>query len=502
MKGSADVKRIIIIPLIVLLIVSTSISVLALPNNVVTLEIPIDLSLSWYNNNTHSVFWETYNLYYISVNNDFVRNFLTGNIYFHFWDNWYDDRVGSNNVSAELFSLKYGLTVPGDCDIVIALPSSSVLLSRTDFIASGSSGVNLLVDGSAVSFTKLYTENYTDIAYRLKLWLNSVVTGGENQDLRAYMWDGTTATNGMDGTVAGSTFTIPMTFYSVSDIDVDSIVTIEAGYNGMYKLYSDLAGKYYRGLPFGLFVTDYEALDLFGSWYDPSLPFLDNVSSINTTLKVALEGTSSIYEKIFFSNYAQYQLDSLANSSNLSYMDEVNLMASQLDIVLDTMSDVNSDLGDYRVALNEFSDIYVEALRTAETPEQGEYITSVYKAKQEELYQRAIINANMRLTEVVTAEDINAVRDLNSIDKEFFSELSLQRLQDVVYYQDWFNLASNTDAMIYRSVIEWFFKDASFNYWLIIPMTFGIVSVLLGTTIRFSSKIFVHSHRDNLSRKD
>lgn len=495
MKGSAIVKRIIIIPLIMLLICSTSFTVFSVPQNVITLEVPISLHLRFRDLDDNTVDWDNFTLWYYSVNNDFVKPFKTGEVYFHFWEQFIDERVSSSTSNIRFddrFSLTYSLTMPGECDLVVALPSTVTVLSRTDFsYTKASYGVNVLINGNSVIVNKLYTENYTNLAYRLKLWLNTGIDNITNQDLRAYMWDAGTATDGRDGTVEGSTFTIPMTYYSFSDLKFGDVITIETGSNSYYNL-SHL-GVPTPGMPLGIFVTSYDPFSIYDSWTDPDLSYSDNVNTISSTLKALLEGANTVDEKIFFTGLAQYQLENFVVSSNCDFVDNGIIFSNELDSVL---SDFNSFNIDYITALEDFSDLYISSLEEAETIEQGNYITSIYQIKQQALQQFALKHASDRLNAVVTDDDREFMDNYYASEDALLSQLSLQRLEDTITYQEWFNIASDSESLVFKSIYDWFFTDSSFRYWLVVPMTFVIVSILLGTTIRMSGRFIRNSDRN------
>lgn len=482
-------KRIIIIPLIVLLIVGTSFSVSAVPQNVVSLKIPVEMQVLWENTyitDIFEVFYKTTNL--PDIDPDYKENLsslTTGNFYFHFWEyirNQSDTGSIPYGDPSKYFGLRYNLNMPASGDVVIAVPSVCPLYSVSNYDFENSSDVNLLLNGSTVDFELLYTESVNEVAYRLLLTYDPTSVAGVavNNTLSAdyYNSDGSSTELPED-----SIYSIEMSFYSISDIPVDSTLTLECGYHSLYSPTDE-----YYGMPLGIFVTNYEPVDLFGSWTNPDMSFVNNVDQINTILKMALDESTNIAEKQFFSSYASYQLDSLLAASDADYMENAVALNSKLDNIIETMNSTSSNFNGYRAALDQFSDAYIEALASAETPEQGDYITAVYQAKQDQLYNYAVINSNRVLHRVVNNEDINEIRDLNDAEEEMFSQLNLQKLEDVVSYQTWFNLMSSAEAMTYRSIFDFFLYDAAWKYWIVVPMTFLIVSALLGTAIRVAGR--------------
>lgn len=152
------------------------------------------------------------------------------------------------------------------------------------------------------------------------------------------------------------------------------------------------------------------------------------------------------------------------------------------------MNNSAANVNGYRTALDQFSTAYVEALKTAETPEQGDYITTIYQIKQQQLTNQAVINSTHAVQRVIKQEDLDSVTELDQLEESMFSELTVQRLQDTLDYNLWFNRLDVAEAMTYRAIFDYFLNEAAWAYWIVVPMTFLIVSALLGTVIRVAGR--------------
>lgn len=453
-------KRVITILLLTLLLCSTSFPVFALPTNEITVQIPVNM-IAYFEANGNII---QENLWYYAVNNEDVTPLTTGNIYFHAWNILEDNNVYPFEYG-RIQQLQYSISLPGSGDVVIALPSNSVAISKPEQDMTVTQGINILLNGEKVTFTDLYTEIISSTVYECNYFFGP-------GDLRVY-----------DSGVQS----LDMTYYLISGLSYGDTLTVKVGFYGLTKFYNDgvLIG---RSLPFGAFVSNFEDIDVFGSWIDPSASFSQNLDNISNILQYAVDHTNYIDEKTFFVNYANYQLSSLSASSDANYVQQGAILNSKLDNIISSMNNSAANVNGYRNALDQFSTAYVEALKTAETPEQGDYITTIYQIKQQQLTNQAVINSTHAVQRVIKQEDLDAVTELDQLEDSMFSELSLQKLEDTITYKTWFNLLDSYESMTYRSIFDFFLYDAAWQYWIVIPMTFLIVSALLGTVIRVVSR--------------
>lgn len=265
-------KRVITILLLTLLLCSTSFPVFALPTNEITVQIPVNM-IAYFEANGNII--QDY-LWYYSVNNDDVSPLTTGNIYYHAWNILEDNNVYPFEYG-QIQQLQYSISLPGSGDVVIALPSNFVAISKPEYDMTLTRGINILLNGERVTFSSLYSETISSTVYECNYFFGP-------GDLRVY-------DNGVQS--------ISMSYYLVSGLSYGDTLTVKAGYHGLTDFYDSdnvLIGK---SLPFGAFVSNFEGIDVFGSWIDPSASFSQNLDNISNTLQYAVDHTNYIDEKTF-----------------------------------------------------------------------------------------------------------------------------------------------------------------------------------------------------------
>lgn len=215
-------------------------------------------------------------------------------------------------------------------------------------------------------------------------------------------------------------------------------------------------------------------------WFSSDADLTTNMESITDTLDAAIASAGTIFEQIFYAVYASYQLEQIVFVSDQHNVQQTKVFNTSLDNVI---SNFDSGATDYPTSLDQMSVNYKTALETAETPEQGNYITAVYQAKQQELLGKAMQDAGEKVKEVITDEDLNDLDEYTKLESELLDQLDIQQLEDTLDYKIWLNLLPYDEAMTYRTIFDFFVNDAVWRWWILIPFMFIIVSIILGTGV-------------------
>lgn len=240
------------------------------------------------------------------------------------------------------------------------------------------------------------------------------------------------------------------------------------------------------GCAYGVYVTELDpgGGSYFDFWFDPNGPFDQQLDVITNTLKDAIASTDLRDLMTFYTIFAQYQLDYALQLSDNRFVTSVRAFSDDLD---STISDfLNQDI-DYSSALSDMSDSFVEALKTAETPEQGNYITNVYGVKQQHLHEVALTQAQARLESAISDEELAEADEYYNREEDLLGQFNIQQMEDLVNYQEWFNLLNAGESDVYKSIFDWFFNTSSFRFFIVVPVMMGLVSIVLATTIRHRS---------------
>lgn len=225
---------------------------------------------------------------------------------------------------------------------------------------------------------------------------------------------------------------------------------------------------------------------LLDPWYDPNASLSDNIDRINDTLDQAIKSATSTDAAIFYTNFANYQLDVVGRLSDEKIVTSTAQMADTMDTIIKDFNDPEKDI-EYSAALGDLSDEYVDTLSAAESPEQGQYVTAVYVAKQQELTQYAIMQAGERVKGVISSEEIETMDDYYAAEDEIYSMLNIQALEDLIAYRNWATVMPQEEVVVYKLIYERLL-NGSYAQFILVPFMFGIVAIILGTGLRSVSR--------------
>lgn len=217
---------------------------------------------------------------------------------------------------------------------------------------------------------------------------------------------------------------------------------------------------------------------LLDSWIDPNASFSENVSNIQSTLNSAVAGSDDPDVQTFYAIYANYQLSLLNKSNDVNFSNTVSNINNSFSQVYDGY--VSGNLT-YSQALDNLSNDYVSSLSSVQSPEQGSYLTAVYQAKQTQLHYKAVQLAGEVIKDAITDEEMDRANQYYEAEEELIAKYEIQKLQDTVDLGEWINLLSNSESITYRTIFNWFLNDSAFKFWLVLPLTLTVVSILLHT---------------------
>lgn len=259
---------------------------------------------------------------------------------------------------------------------------------------------------------------------------------------------------------------------------------------GVYKFKSP--DPYYTGIDgtwtqpstfWGFFVNEeYADFDYFDIWYNPDDPLQVQLDSINEVLLRGLESATNIDYEHFYTTFATYQLQSVIAQAEFEDQTVVNGFNDTVsDIVTNYASSGSVD--SFVDSLTALSSAYTDVLSDCQTIEGGKYASGIYQARQQQLFIYAQLKAGEKLDSAISDDELQRADDYYALERELLAEISLQDMQDMIDYQTWLNLMQSSDRLVLKSIYDWFFTDSVFKFWLVIPITLCFVTLLLNTRI-------------------
>lgn len=240
--------------------------------------------------------------------------------------------------------------------------------------------------------------------------------------------------------------------------------------------------------PFGFFVNDkYADFDYFDLWYSQDDPLEVQIDSINEVLQRGLDSATNIDYEHFYTTFATYQLQSVIAQAEFKDIDVVNGFSDTVSGIVTDFA-ISGSVDDFVDSLTALSSAYTDVLSDCQTIEGGKYASGIYQARQQQLLIHAQLKAGEKLDSAISNDELQRADDYYAAEDEILSHFDLQQMTDLISYQQWLNLLEIDDAYQYRSIFNWFIDDSAFALFIVVPISLTLVAIILGTAITFGGR--------------
>lgn len=316
---------------------------------------------------------------------------------------------------------------------------------------------------------------------------------------------------------AGQSFTSEDRPYGGSNIIYDSdydTVSVSQITSSLTKM--DVYYNAYISVPAGSYNLDWEAIytdtnpadsDFYIGVYavegvDPNAPdwssdpvggfehgyydFEEALNQLITNMENILDYSMNYEYNNFYVNYTSTQIEILKSKSDIKYNSVVSSFDENAESIIQEYEDSGSvDPSPY---IDELSMFFTDSLSQAVTSEQGTYLSSIFQNLLAKLQLAFDFNYKKELDEVVSDEEIETnhtkldhVSMLEVFEKDARELFQQSEYENILNFLDWLDALG--DASNYRNIFNFFFNDSGYiKYFLTIPLSLVLVSLVLGTT--------------------
>lgn len=289
----------------------------------------------------------------------------------------------------------------------------------------------------------------------------------------------------------GST-SVSTTSITVSSVDVEyhCFYNVPAGnYNFSFTYqFSDPTGDPLTySYPVGVFFVSLD-FDPVGDFISGKVDFNTAITEINNYIDTTIDNAlASDSEKLFAINYAHYMLDSLVLQSDIKYN---SVVRDFNDDSVSIIEEFTSGVKDVQSSIQDLQMVYFDALSQSVTAEQGAFVSSVYSTALAQLQLEWDRQYKEELDSIISDEDLSDMDYVKSdIDDYAAAESELVDMFDIAEFEGQLQFGVWTDNLgsdyvQYKAIFDRIF-DSSDNptaFFLIVPLSFALVSILLATT--------------------
>lgn len=198
--------------------------------------------------------------------------------------------------------------------------------------------------------------------------------------------------------------------------------------------------------------------------YRQSLPD----DSVDLSILYELEYQSSV-------EYLMSQVD----SEYVKFLAFSSLMTSEMLI------DLANGLVDYNEFMSKLGQITSNASNFCSTVDQYTALNGVLQNTLAMAEQIERIKAKQNLEDAISNGDVEQIQQYYDAEQELISAFDQAKFQAQLDFDTWFTLLPPTETIEYKKIFDYILNDSPIKNYIMIPVSMGLVTILLGTGIRF-----------------
>lgn len=227
---------------------------------------------------------------------------------------------------------------------------------------------------------------------------------------------------------------------------------------------------------------------------DSFVSSLDNVASSG----ISVVGLSTVLQDLW--EYRQSQSGDSVELSilrELEYQSSVEYLLSQVDTkyvgflatfyrdATNLYSSLLSGQIDYLDFLFNTSILVSQAPNYCATVEQFQVASTMLQNFYTAAEQLERIKAKENLEQAISDGDIDEIQQYYDAELELISAFDQAKFKAQLDFDTWFTLLPPTETIEYKKIFDYILNDSPIKNYIMIPVSMGLVTILLGTGIRF-----------------
>lgn len=267
----------------------------------------------------------------------------------------------------------------------------------------------------------------------------------------------------------------------------------------------------YRGVPAGTYRIELDFYEnsntnpvCFGIYGDtrPSMTgyvdaYINSLDDVAST-GIPADGLSTVLQDLW--DLRQSNTGDTFESSvlrELEYQSSVEYLLSQVDtkyvgylaniynIALSLYSQLFSGNLSYDVFLAETSNLASQASSFCSTVEQFQALSTILQNLYTAAEQIERIKAKANLEQAISDGDVQEIQQYYDAEQELISAFDQAKFQAQLDFDTWFALLPSDQTIEYKKFYDYILNDSPIKNFIMIPVSMGLVTILLGTGIRF-----------------
>ena len=177
----------------------------------------------------------------------------------------------------------------------------------------------------------------------------------------------------------------------------------------------------------------------------------------------------------------QNNLAKLNNAASTVAAAKSNQLDGKMESVINSFASGDVTL---KYAMDTMQTDFSDALSGAQTVDEAQAVTAVYQANLKQLELQSQFQLMEGLDGVLSDEEVQKSDDYYAAEEELVNAFDVAEFESQLQFDNWFLHLNQTEVFNYKRFFDYLLNDSNIRYFIIIPLTMGLVSIIMGTTMR------------------
>lgn len=227
--------------------------------------------------------------------------------------------------------------------------------------------------------------------------------------------------------------------------------------------------------------------------------YLDDITNTIDLHGISVVSLTDILQELW--EYRQSLPDDTVDLSilyELEYQSSVEYLMSQVDseyvkflaysslMTSDMLIDLSSGLLDYNEFIFTLTQVSSNASNFCSTVDQYTALNGVLQNALAMAEQIERIKAKQNLEQAISDGDVDQIQQYYDAEQELISAFDQAKFQAQLDFETWFTLLPPTETIEYKKIFDYILNESPIKEFIMVPVSMGLVCILLGTGIRFA----------------
>lgn len=209
---------------------------------------------------------------------------------------------------------------------------------------------------------------------------------------------------------------------------------------------------------------------------------IDQIMDVYESTKIGDFGAlADVHERMINAVELTNTLEQLNMAMSTAAAQNASALSSKMGSTVDKFANGEINLSN---AMSSLSSDFSSALSGAQTVDEAQAVTAVYQANLKKLEVRNEIQMMQVFDDAMTDEEFQQIQDYYAAESDLVESFDVAEFDAMLQFEAWYLQLPVDESAQYKKFFDYILNDSPIRLFVIIPLTMGLVTILLGTRMR------------------